>query len=149
MFSYCTTTVLVDTCLIHTQLNADSTHVPQVTSITNGPAFRYIQIPHGMCIYRTWKYYRLPWKVRPRTSAWYSLDVDATRQNVILPDLPGYIRACLIIGTKFPLMELGVHRCTLPKTSKNWQFLSCSLVSDILCINIHKYILCLVLPVYI
>jgi hypothetical protein len=29
-------------------------------------------------------------KVRPRTSAWYSLHVDATRQNVILPDLPQY-----------------------------------------------------------
>jgi hypothetical protein len=27
-------------------------------------------------------------KVRPRTSAWYSLHVDATRQNMILPDRP-------------------------------------------------------------
>ncbi len=31
------------------------------------------------------------WKVRPRTSAWYSLHVDATRQNVILPYLPGVV----------------------------------------------------------
>jgi hypothetical protein len=28
------------------------------------------------------------WKVRTCTSAWYSLHVDATRQNMILPDLP-------------------------------------------------------------
>jgi hypothetical protein len=28
------------------------------------------------------------WKVRPRTSAWYQLYVEATRRNLILPDLP-------------------------------------------------------------
>jgi hypothetical protein len=28
------------------------------------------------------------WKVRPRTSAWYYLCVEATRRNLILPDLP-------------------------------------------------------------
>jgi hypothetical protein len=28
-------------------------------------------------------------KVRPRTSAWYKIYVDATSRNVILPDLPG------------------------------------------------------------
>jgi hypothetical protein len=27
-------------------------------------------------------------KVRPRTSAWYQLHVEATRRNLILPDLP-------------------------------------------------------------
>ena len=30
-----------------------------------------------------------PGKVRPRTSAWYYLCVEATRTNLILPDLPG------------------------------------------------------------
>ena len=29
------------------------------------------------------------WKVRPRTSSWYYLSVEATRRNLILPDLPG------------------------------------------------------------
>ena len=28
-------------------------------------------------------------KARPRTSAWYYLYVEATRRNLILPDLPG------------------------------------------------------------
>ena len=28
-------------------------------------------------------------KVRPRTSAWYQLYVEATKRNLILPDLPG------------------------------------------------------------
>jgi hypothetical protein len=30
--------------------------------------------------------------VRPRTSAWYQLHVEATRRNLILPDLPGLFR---------------------------------------------------------
>ncbi len=30
----------------------------------------------------------LPRRVRPRTSAWYYLYVEATRRNLILPDLP-------------------------------------------------------------
>jgi hypothetical protein len=33
-----------------------------------------------------------PRKVRPRTSAWYSLHVDATRHEMILPDLPDQCR---------------------------------------------------------
>ncbi len=39
--------------------------------------------------YSSYKYlYPFTWKVRPRTSAWYQLYVEATRRNLILPDLP-------------------------------------------------------------
>ena len=38
-----------------------------------------------------------PWKVRPRTSAWYSLYVEATRRNPISPDLPGTILCSYIV----------------------------------------------------
>jgi hypothetical protein len=41
-----------------------------------------------VCVVSTAGYQYSNTKVRPRTSAWYSLHVDATRQNVILPDLP-------------------------------------------------------------
>ncbi len=38
------------------------------------------------------------WKVRPRTSAWYKLYVEATRGNVMLPDLPGKLRRMFPYG---------------------------------------------------
>jgi hypothetical protein len=38
-------------------------------------------------------------KVRLRTSAWYQLHVEATRRNLILPDLPGHL-ANAVPGTE-------------------------------------------------
>jgi hypothetical protein len=59
------------------------------------------------------------------------------------------LRACRIIGYKISIDVPGGTSIYPSKSLKNWQFLSCSLVSNIFCINIHKYVLCLVLRVYI
>jgi hypothetical protein len=46
------------------------------------------------------------WKVRPRTSSWYQLFVEATRRNLILPDLPGK----LVNGLCFPRSPMDPYR---------------------------------------
>jgi hypothetical protein len=52
------------------------------------------------------------WKVRPRTSAWYQLHVEASRRNLILPDLPWKVRPKNVPAVNFETVGSARQPCS-------------------------------------
>ncbi len=64
--------------------------IDQRVQNVGGPTSRFSRVkPALQLIAHNTYMYKGTRKVRPRASAWYYLFVEATRRNLILPDLPG------------------------------------------------------------